>query len=183
MGEKSTDRRFQSTNILIGLLMIFIAILAMISPEVTNVIVIVLLSMALLISGLGRLINAISEAKFKEIDFNAKFFSGLIAVVIAMAAIIITINDFELALKIWYLLLAGALLIIGLARLIIGIRLKESEKWYKMFDIIVGSITIILSVVIFIIPESGGIYIVVILSISLILNGIARILLGIQGPK
>ncbi len=184
MGEQQAkDRRFQTSNILIGLLMICVAILAMISPEITNGIVIVLLSMALLISGLGRLINSLSEAKFKNLDTNTKFFSGLIAIVISIAVIIITINDFNFALEVWYFLLAGGLLIIGLARLIIGIMLKESEKWYKIFVILVGGITIILSILIFVIPDLGEIFIVAMISISLIVNGITRIILGIKGPE
>lgn len=183
MGEEKKERRFQTSNILIGLLMICVAILAFLDPELTNYVVIVVLSLVLLISGLGRLINSISEAKFKSIDTNARFFSGIIAVVFAMAAIIVTINDPVLALDIWYFLLAGALLIMGIARLIIGILLKDSEKWYKIFIILIGGVTILLSILVLVIPELGAIYIVVMISISLILNGLARVILGIKGPK
>ncbi len=182
--EKIQKVNYRTTNLLVGLILIFIAIITMFYPDITNIIVVVILSMGLLFIGTARVVNAVSKGEFKNVDAEARFLSGVIAIIIGITAIIMIIRNTDLALDIWYYLLATALLIIGFSRIIVGIKMKEEvEKWFKYYTLFIGIATIIFSIIVYIIPEAGGRYIVVLISLSLLLNGVHKIILGIIGPK
>jgi len=181
MTEKSTERSFKTQNILIGLLMIFIGILALINPSATNTAVILLLSMGLLIAGISRITNALSDQELKNYKVIGRFISGIIAIIVSLIAVILILINTPLALNLWYFFLAISFLIIGLARIFLGAMTKEYDKWFRIILISVGIVTLILSILIIVVPEIGGLYIVVSLAVSLLLNGFARLLLGLIG--
>ncbi|MBD3213995.1 MAG: hypothetical protein GF311_15400 [Candidatus Lokiarchaeota archaeon] len=181
MSEKSLEKTFRGQNILIGLLMIFIAILALFFPNATNIAIVLLLSIGLLIAGISRIINALSDQELKNYRVIGRFISGLVAVIVSLGAVILAITDQSLALSYWYFFLAVSFLIIGLARILLAITSKEYDNWFRILLLIVGITTLILSLLIFLIPGIGGLYVVVSIAISLLLNGVARLLLGIIG--
>ncbi|MBY9005648.1 MAG: DUF308 domain-containing protein [Candidatus Lokiarchaeota archaeon] len=183
MDEKSAKRRFQTSNILIGILMIFFSIIAIMYPEVTNLSVAFLLSIVLLITGLGRIVNASSDEKLTNLKAISRFISGAFALILSIVIILIIVSNPTQALDIWYLIVAIALLIIGGMRIILGIGSKKFDNWFRILTIIIGIVTVIFSILVLLIPELGGLYIIVLISISLLLNGIVRIILGIIGPK
>lgn len=181
MTEKSIERSFKTQNILVGLLMIFIGILALINPSATNTAIILLLSMGLLIAGISRITNALSDQELKNYKVIGRFISGIIAIIVSLIAVILILINTPLALNLWYFFLAISFLIIGLARIFLGAMTKEYDDWFRILLICVGIVTLILSILIIVVPAIGGLFIVVSLAVSLLLNGVARILLGVIG--
>ena len=183
MDEKAARRRFKSSNILIGLLMILLSIVAIMYPDATNLYVAFLLSVVLMIAGIGRIINASSDEKLSNIKAIGRFISGSVALIVSIVAMLLIISDPVKALDLWYLLVAFALFIIGIIRIVLGIQSKKFDNWFRILAIIVGILTLILSILIILIPDLGGDFIVSMIAISLIVNGLVRIILGIIGPK
>ncbi len=183
MDEKAFIRRYKTSNLLIGLLLIAFSILAIMYPEATINSLAFLLSVALMIIGIARVLNASSDENLKNIKVIARFLSGAIAVIISFVAMLLIISDPETALDLWYILLAIGILIIGLARIILGIQAKEYDKWFKIYLIVIGLLLIVLSILVIVIPDLGDPVIIVMIALTLILNGITKIILGILGPK
>jgi uncharacterized membrane protein HdeD (DUF308 family) len=87
----------------------------------------------------------------------------------------------DLALDLWFFFLAVSLLIIGLARIILGIRTEVLVNWFRIYLVVVGVVTIILSVLIFTTPAVGELYIVILVAVGLLINGSARLIRGVLG--
>jgi uncharacterized membrane protein HdeD (DUF308 family) len=77
-------------------------------------------------------------------------------------------------------LLAIALLAIGIERLVIEILSRSSTKLSKIFNILFGALTIILSIIVITYPSITTSFILLLLSVSLIVIGIARIISTIK---
>ena len=80
-------------------------------------------------------------------------------------------------------LLSFALLLNGVARLVIGGFARAFPKWLRGFFAVVGILTIILAVVVFVYSEFGFLALVLMLSFTFMFNGIARIIQGITGTQ
>ncbi|MFB0501891.1 MAG: hypothetical protein ACETVP_05415 [Candidatus Bathyarchaeia archaeon] len=80
-------------------------------------------------------------------------------------------------------LLSFALLIHGIARVVVGGFAKVFPSWLRGLLVVVGLLTIVLSVTVFISSAVGFLTLVLILSITFLLNGIARIVSGITGIR
>ncbi len=128
MDEKSAKRNFQISNILIGLLMILFSIVVLMYPDVTNISVAFIFSLVLLIIGLGRVMNASSDETLSNLKAISRFISGVCALIISLVAIILLISDPAKGLELWYFLVAIALLIIGIMRVIVGLGSKKFEN-------------------------------------------------------
>jgi uncharacterized membrane protein HdeD (DUF308 family) len=82
------------------------------------------------------------------------------------------------------ILLAIALLIDGIARVIHGIADKTSRSWLRMFRIAAGVIAIVLALVIIASPVIGAALVGILLGIALlIIIGIEIIARGVSGRK
>jgi len=78
-------------------------------------------------------------------------------------------------------LLSFALLIHQIARLVIGGFANVFPSWLRGILVVVGLLTIALSIMVFISSALGFLTLVFILSITFLLNGIARIVSGTTG--
>lgn len=183
MDEKAARRRFKSSNILIGLLMVLLSIVAIMYPDATNISVAFLLSVVLMITGISRIVNASSDEKLSNVKAIGRFISGAFALIISVVAMLLIISDWDTARDLWYLLVAVALLIIGIIRIVLGIQSKKFDNWFRILVIIIGILTVILSILVLLIPDLGGDIVVIMISLSLLVNGVVRVILGIIGPK
>jgi uncharacterized membrane protein HdeD (DUF308 family) len=78
---------------------------------------------------------------------------------------------------------ARALLLNGIARLVIGGFIKVFPRWLRGFFVVVGLLTIAVSVFVFVSPGFGFFALVLMLSFTFLFNGIARIVQGITGTQ
>jgi uncharacterized membrane protein HdeD (DUF308 family) len=75
------------------------------------------------------------------------------------------------------------LFVIGIAQCYIGYTTKSYISWYGVLLILVGIITVILSTIIFVNPLYDMSLTLSLISISFLLNGFARIILGLKGTS
>jgi uncharacterized membrane protein HdeD (DUF308 family) len=81
------------------------------------------------------------------------------------------------------MLLAIALLIMGIGRLAVGLVAKRFDLWFRVVLMVIGIGTIILSIIIFFMPTIGAVVLLILLSVTLLINGVGRLLLGVVGPE
>jgi uncharacterized membrane protein HdeD (DUF308 family) len=80
-------------------------------------------------------------------------------------------------------ILSFALLLNGIARLVIGGFARALPRWLRGIFVVVGLVTIVLSVFVFVSPAFGFLALVLMLSFTFLFNGIARIAQGIVGTE
>lgn len=181
--QTTTIKKFRASNIIFGLLIILLAIMIFIFPDTTLTFFIFITAFGIMLMGIVRLINAFSDEKLSNFKVITRFITGIILMIFSMIVIFITLNDPAYSISALIMLLAIAILIMGIGRFFIGLFAKKFDLWFRIVLIIIGILTIILSIVIFFIPDVGEIVLLVILSINLLLNGIGRLILGIVGPE
>ena len=169
-------------NMLIGLVMIAIGILMILWPAVTFWILMILLAVALAISGLGRFMDG-RRVGAEQSNRWTNMITGLATIV--LAAVIIIMSIWWPTTTVWFVLWIYTIIlfIIGFARIINGFRGKFVPKWYKILNLLAGVATIVLAILmIFAIlgpdPQNNPMLLWY-FSISIILNGFMRFLYGI----
>ncbi|MFX0188567.1 MAG: DUF308 domain-containing protein [Candidatus Hodarchaeota archaeon] len=189
MGKKLSNEKLKTSNLLFGLAIIILSIVVMIL-SIINIILLILiaiLSIALFVSGIVRIINASSIEIIENEVATYKFVTGLLAIILAIIIFFSTITEPNVAIELLILIFAFALILTGIVRFAVGLSTKGYPMWFRVFLVIVGISTIILSIVIFILPFLlpflDYIILIFLLSISLLINGIAKLILGIIGTK
>ena len=104
---------------------------------------------------------------------------GILALVLGAIALLYT----DLATQVLIYILSFALLLNGIARLVIGGFARAFPGWLRGFLVGVGLLTVVLSVFVFVSPGLGFLALVLMLSFAFLLNGIARIVQGITGTQ
>ena len=137
------------------------------------------LSIVLLVTGIARILTGVFARYLSDGVRALNFGIGLVAMVLALVALLYT----NLTTQVLIYILAFVLLLNGVARLVIGGFGKAFPKWLRAFFVVVGLLTIVLSVVVFVSSEFGFLALVLMLSFTFMFNGIARIVQGITGTK
>jgi uncharacterized membrane protein HdeD (DUF308 family) len=189
MGKKLSEEKLKTSNLLFGLAIIILSIVVMIL-SILNIILLILvaiLSIALFVSGIVRIINASSIEIIENEVATYKFVTGLLAIILAIVIFFSTITEPNVAIELLILIFAFALILTGIVRFAVGLSTKGYPMWFRVLLVIVGISTIILSIAIFILPFLlpflDYIILIFLLSISLLINGIAKLILGIIGTK
>ncbi|MFX1394789.1 MAG: DUF308 domain-containing protein [Promethearchaeota archaeon] len=189
MVKKLSEEKLKASNFLFGLAIILLSIVVMILSiiNIMLVILIVILSIALFVSGVVRIINASSIELIKNEVATYKLVTGLLAIILAIIIFFSTITQPHVAIKLLILIFAFALILTGIVRFSVGLSTKGYPMWFRVFLVIVGILTLILSIIIFVLPffllDLDYIILIFLLSISLLINGIAKLILGIIGSK
>ena len=172
-------------NALFGALISIFAILVFYYSEASFFWLVILLSIALLLSGIGRIINALSNEKLSNLGVVFKFITGILAIIVAFIVIIWTIEDPENIILLVIDFLAFALLIIGISRVVVGSAGGDYPKYIRILLAIIGVITITMSIAVFLLPTIPYILLIDIIAVLLLLNGIMRVLMSIaiKNPK
>jgi len=184
---KLREHHLRASNLLFGLGIIGLAIVVMILTmiQLPILVLILILSIALFISGLVRIINASSIEIIGNEMATYKAMTGLLAMLLAVIIFFSTLTQPQEAIALLILVFAFALILSGIVRFSVGYNTKGYPKGFRVFLMIIGGITIVISIVIFILQLALADYLTLIflLSISLLLNGLAKVILGIIGTK
>jgi len=179
MSEMKALGWLRALDVVFGLIAVILSIVVLVYQDIAIPTLIFVLSIALLIIGIARVFGGIF-AKYLSDGLRAfNVGTGILALVIAIVAMLYP----ELATQVLIYILSFALLINGIARLVIGGFGKVFPSWLRGLLAVVGLLTIVLSVVVFVSPAFGELTLVLILSITFLLNGIARIVSGITGIR
>ncbi len=179
MSTEKSQKRLGAINIIFGVVIIILAIIVWIFSDLAILTLITIISFALAILGLARIINGGTDKELSNWVKLMKVITGTIFIIVAIVTIILHLTDPTLTIETLILILASALLILGLARFVRGLTAKEVPVWFRAIIIVVGAITTALSIWIMFSLTLENLILIYILAILLVLNGIARITLGL----
>jgi uncharacterized membrane protein HdeD (DUF308 family) len=182
---KSPDssRRQKSPNWLryvqvgLGAISIILSIAILTQPGIAVYTIILMLSIALLIIGIERIATGIAPLPSRSSRISN---IGLGALAIAVALVVISFPVFTAGFLVT--LAAISLLFVGIARIVQGVRNKDTPGWSRGFMVGVGVLSIAVSLLVIARPISFGVVLLgLMISIALLINGIQMIALGIGG--
>lgn len=164
----------RAAQIGLGSIIIILSIMVLINPILGTVSVIWALSFLLLFAGIEKVISGIvssGKSRFASIGL------GIIVIIIALIAM-----TYPVAAGVFIiLLLAIALLVDGVSRIVHGIRDNHSKGWSKGFSIGVGILSIVFGIIVMVYPGIGLALAGVLIGIALLITGIQIITAGVTG--
>lgn len=179
MSETKAPAWLRAFDIIFGLIGVILSVVVLVYQELAILTMILVLSIVLIVVGIARIFGGIF-AKYLSDGIRALNVGiGIVAIVLGIVALIYT----ELTTQVLIYILSFVLLLNGVARLVIGGLGRAFPKWLRGFFVVVGALTIVLSVIVFVSPGFGFLALVLLLSFTFMFNGIARIVQGIVGTK
>jgi len=177
MSETKSPGWLRAFDIVFGLIAVILSVVVLAYQELAILTMIFVLSIVLLVTGIARIFTGIF-AKYLSDGIRAiNFGIGIVAVALGLVALAYP----NLTTQLLIYILSFVLLLNGVARLVIGGFGRAFPKWLRGFFAVVGILTIVLSVVVFVSSEFGFLALVLMLSFTFMFNGIARIVQGITG--
>jgi uncharacterized membrane protein HdeD (DUF308 family) len=138
-----------------------------------------LLSFSLLLIGITRIVK-VATTSDEDMKRASRVFNATAGVIgIIAAAYVFMFPLFTILLSIAFL--AVALLVGGIARIYIGAVESHLPSWSRGLLLIVGLLTIVISMMAIIFPGYGFVVLVLYIAITLIINGFTRLISGITG--
>lgn len=179
MSETKAPGWLRAFDIIFGLIAVILSVVVLAYQELAILTLIFILSIVLLVTGIARIFTGIFAKYLSDGVRALNFGIGLVAIVLGLAAMFYT----NLTQQVLIYILSFVLLLNGIARLVIGGFGRAFPKWLRGFFAVVGILTIILAVVVFVYSEFGFLALVLMLSFTFMFNGIARIIQGITGTQ
>jgi uncharacterized membrane protein HdeD (DUF308 family) len=179
MSETKAPGWLRAFDVIFGLIAVVLSVVVLAYQELAILTLIFILSIVLLITGIARILTGIF-AKYLFDGIRALNFGvGMVAMVLSIVAILYP----NLTTQVLIYILSIVLLLNGVTRLVIGGFARAFPKWLRGFFVVVGLLTIILSVVVFVSSAFGLLALVLMLSFTFMFNGIARIIQGVTGTQ
>ena len=178
MSESKSPGWMRGAQIGLGAIAIILSIYIIAFPAITVVTVIYILAIILLVVGIFEIITGIFGLGANRSRWGSVGL-GVLALIIAGIALAFPVSTTYFVI----ILLAIALLFIGISHVIRGVGDKHSRGWARGFSIGAGALAIVLSVFIMVAPHFGAAVVGVILGIALLIIGIEIIVSGISGRK
>ena len=170
---------YKTFNILMGIGLILMSILAIVFSMAALFALGILLSSIMVVIGVSRISNGLGNEILETWERWLKVATGLLAIIIAMIMFLAIVYNPMTGILLLILFFAITLVVIGFSRMLRGIGAKQYPKGYRIFNLAVGILTVAFAILIIIFPGLGYVSLVTILSLILMLNGVARISLGI----
>jgi len=171
----SSKRSLRILEIVFGVLSIIAAGIVLVFPNIGILTVVLILSMALLLLGIERLIMGISSPLTKNIK-KVNIALGILAIVLSIISLAFPI----FAIEILILIISFALMFVGITKILHVIKQPPAQKWLRIFSAGSGIFSIILSVLTMISPAFGVILVDVFVSFALLINGFEMIAAGLK---
>ena len=176
---KTIYKRF--FNVIAGIIIIFLGILALGNPNKFIGIIVIVLSASFIVSSIAGISDSLQEQS-KGLRLINLLIEGAI---LALGILLLLGAFFEGVLEIAaYLLVIGMSIMLsvsGIMRIISGLTLKMDAKWFRVVNFVLVGVMIFFGTVILWFPLLGVVVIYFYVVISLFFNGSIRILLGIFG--
>lgn len=179
MSETKAPGWLRAFDVIFGLIAVILSVVVLAYQELAILTLIFVLSIVLLVTGIARIFTGIFAKYLSDGVRALNFGIGLVAIVLGLVAMFYP----NLTQQVLIYILSFVLLLNGVARLVIGGFGRAFPKWLRGFFAVVGILTIILAVVVFVYSEFGFLALVLMLSFTFMFNGIARIIQGITGTR
>ena len=164
-------------NIVFGIISILLSFIVITDLGIGLSALIFILASVILGLGITRIINGIFNENQTKLIRILKIVLGVF--MLPLSIVVMSIPD--LGLNIIIFLLAGALIANGLIRIIAGGYEDKHPSWFRILMILIGAITVLLGVITIIKTDFSLFTLLILLAVTLIINGIARIMYGITG--
>ncbi|MGY5864345.1 MAG: hypothetical protein RTV41_07055 [Candidatus Thorarchaeota archaeon] len=174
MSEKTDPSWIHLFDDAIGLTIIVVALVAVLELAFSFTLALEVLSVGLLAMGVAWIVWSLYIIRTNNYARVFMFITGIVAITIALIDFILISVSPDLL--IFYPALA--MLLVGLSRLVLGILLDEVDLWIRMLQVLAGILTVNLTAFVFILPDIGFSAMLILLVISLIANGLVRLIVG-----
>ncbi len=146
MTEIKAPNWLRAFDVIFGLISVVLSVMVLAFQELTILTLIFILSFVLLFLGIARVFGGIFAiyltGKIRALNVGI----GLVAIVMAILALVYP----NLTIQFLIYIISFALLLNGVARFVIGGFAKAFPKWVRGFFIVIGLLTIGLSIVVFV---------------------------------
>ncbi|MBY9004776.1 MAG: DUF308 domain-containing protein, partial [Candidatus Lokiarchaeota archaeon] len=171
------------SSIVYGVIIMIIASIIWFYTGTALIFLVYLINIIILLSGIARFNNSLTNKQLSRVGKGFKFLSGVILIILALAIFLITLENPSTSTELLLFLITIGLLVIGIARIGSGAVNKKFIMWYRVILIIIGSTTIILNLIPILIQPINETLNIYLISISLFINGFARFLYGLTGKE
>lgn len=178
MSESKSPGWMRIAQIGLGIIAIILSLYIIAFPAITLVTIVYIIAIILLVVGIFEIITGIFGLGANRSRWGSVGL-GILAMIIAGIALAFPTGTTYFVI----ILLAIALLFIGISHVIRGVGDKRSRGWARAFSIGAGAVAIVLSVLIMVAPHFGAALVGLILGIALLVIGIEIIVSGISGRK
>ncbi|MFX1504019.1 MAG: DUF308 domain-containing protein [Promethearchaeota archaeon] len=183
MSKRSAEKGLAASNIGYGLLIMILAVTIFFYSGSAIIMLILLFSAILILSGMARIINAFSNEELTNSGAIVKFISGILLILITIYIIIAIFIDPSFSVAFVVFIYSIALFIIGVSRIFMGIAGAKYIKWFRILNLIIGIIVVILTLIILFLPDLNDSTTFSMFSIAIFLSGFTRFLLGFTGKE
>jgi len=167
---------WRALEVLGGVIVIAIAIFALADPQFTTQTLVIVIAAGLIIGGLFRISVGTFATVLPSPLRSLNVTGGVIAFVLGIAALL----EQQAAVATLIGILAVALLLVGAVEIGIGVA-RHPPVWLKLLIVVIGVLTIILSVYVILDMSIGEGILTTVLALALLLVGIRNIVHGITG--
>ncbi len=166
----------RAAQIGLGIVILILSIIVLINPIVGTISVIFIIALLLLFAGIEKVISGLFAAgKSRLISIGL----GIVVIIISLVAL-----AYPVAAGIFVvLLIAVALLVDGISRVVHGIKDKQSKRWSKSFLVGAGILSIIFAIAILVYPGIGLVFAGILIGITLLVTSIQIISAGVSGEQ
>jgi len=179
MSVKKYPGWLRALDVVLGIIAILLAIVVLAFPGLAILTLIIILTIALLIIGIGRILFGIFKRGLSGGARALNIIVGILALILAF--VILLYPGIATLFLVYYL--AVSLLFTGIAMIGTGGTDKSFPSWLRGLLITVGISIFVISVVVIIFPALGLLTLLYIISINFLLYGIGRIFSGVTGVK
>ena len=179
MIEKRSPAWLRILEIVFGILLLPVAIFVVADSGFVLTILAYTIGFGLLILGLSRVFAGIFGRYFAPWFRELNAGGGLISIILGIVILIVP----QTLIGLLALLVAFALLIVGVVEIVAGGFAKHPPAWVRALIAIVGVVTVGLSVFLILDPPSAEISLAIIVAIVLIAVGLRDIVHGVTGHR
>ncbi|MBY8980205.1 MAG: hypothetical protein KGD72_07425 [Candidatus Lokiarchaeota archaeon] len=183
MSKESTRQRIGSSYIINGIMIMILSTIIFFYTSTALIFIIYIFTFIILLSGISRVNVSINNEKLSNIGKATKFISGFVLIIISFVIFITTLGNPSTSTDLLIFLLTIGLIIVGIARVGTGVVNQKFIKWFRIFLVIVGSITIVVNLIIVIAADLDTIMAIYLIATSLFINGFTRFLYGLTGTE
>ena len=157
-----------------GIVMVAVAIAAILELGFDIIIALEIFSLGLLLTGITWLVWGIYVMKTNTYARAFMIFTGVLLVIFSLIDLIF------LSLPADFLIIFPAIgmMLIGLSRIVLGVIVGDIPLWIQMLQVLAGILTLNLAAFVFIFSNVGFEILLIFLLISMIANGLVRVIIG-----
>lgn len=173
----STPMVVRVIDIVFGLILLFLGSWMVLDRSLAEAVIILAFATGLVLIGVARIVKGAMTSTLKRSTRAIQVITGIGVLLLALAALLFP----TLASSILIAVVAIGLLAAGIARVLIVYSEAEMSQRTRALHLIVGSVALGVSFLALIVPGLGFLTLVLLLSITLIVIGAARLTSGVTG--